>query len=78
MDHQTRSSARQLVRQITALLVSIILNAAVSALLVLYPNDPIPYHTSILTGEAWVLELLTLCKKDWSCKRIVLVILSRV
>ena len=68
MDHQTRSSAWQLVRQHTALLVSIVINAAVSALLVLYPNDPIPYHTSILTGEAWVLELLTGHPKQIYCE----------
>jgi len=68
MDHQTQSSVWQLVCQITALFISIILNSVVSALLVLYPNDPIPYHTSILTGEAWVLELLTGHLKQIYCK----------
>ena len=27
-------------------------------LLFLTPNAPIPFHTSILTGKAWVLELM--------------------
>jgi hypothetical protein len=41
------------------LLVTIILVATVTLLQSLYPHDPIPYHTSILTGEAWVSELMT-------------------
>lgn len=47
----------QQLRQIMALLVSTIV-AAATVLQSLYPRDPIPYHTSILTGEAWVLELM--------------------
>ena len=50
---------RQRLHQTTALLVNIIL-AAASTLQSLYPlsHDSISYHTSILSGEAWVLELM--------------------
>jgi hypothetical protein len=52
-----RQALRQQLQQIT-LLVIIILSAVASALQSLFPSDPIPYHTSVLTGEAWVLELM--------------------
>jgi hypothetical protein len=58
MDHQERHARRQQLRQFTVLVVSAILAAAASVLQSLYPKDPIPYHTSILTGEAWVSELI--------------------
>jgi hypothetical protein len=58
MDYQAQNKRAQQLRQFTALLVSIILAAAASVLQSLYPHDPIPYYTSILTGEAWVLELM--------------------
>jgi hypothetical protein len=57
MDHQVRLAMRQRLRQLTVFLVTSILAAAAAILQSLYPNDPIPYHTSILTGEGWVMEL---------------------
>ena len=68
MDHQARYEMRRRLRHITALLISIVLSAAASALHLLYPNDPIPYHTSILTGEAWVLELMRGHPKQIHCE----------
>lgn len=38
------------------LVVQTIITAAITAV---ETADPIPYHTSALTGEAWVLELIT-------------------
>ena len=45
-------------RQFTVLVTSIIL-AATASLLTPFHQEPEPYHTSILTGEGWVLELLS-------------------
>lgn len=42
-----------------ALVISIVLTATNAMLLVLSSNDPEPYHTSALSGEDWVLELLS-------------------
>jgi hypothetical protein len=53
-----RNALRQQIQQLT-LLVSVIIAAAASVLQALYPNDPIPYHTSILTGKGWVSELMS-------------------
>jgi hypothetical protein len=54
-----RQQMRQRVRQQMAMFMSIILTAIVSLLQSLHSRvDPQPYHTSILTGEGWVLELL--------------------
>ena len=41
------------------MIISIIITATASILESLYHKNPEPYHTSILTGEGWVLELLT-------------------
>lgn len=57
-DHQVRLAMRQCLQQSTVLLVTSILAAAAAILQSLYPNDPIPYHMSILTGEGWVTELV--------------------
>ena len=59
MDPQAHwhNAMRQQLQQFTLLVITI-LSAAVSALQLLYPSYPIPYHTSILTGEAWVPELM--------------------
>ena len=59
---------RQRLHQYTALFISIILAAAAAVLQSLYPHDPLPYHTSILTGEAWVLELLMGHPKHIHCE----------
>ena len=52
---------RERILQYTALLLSLII-CATTALLestqVIGRKDPEPYHTSALTGEAWIIELL--------------------
>jgi hypothetical protein len=62
MDHdnqRAQHAIRQCLLQIATLLVSIIL-AATAAILESYSKkEPEPYHTSILTGDGWVIELLT-------------------
>ncbi len=59
MDHDNQQQRiRERLRLIATLLVSIIL-AATTAILESYSKKPAePYHTSILTGDAWVIELL--------------------
>jgi hypothetical protein len=47
---------RQRIIQYAALIVSIIVSATANILQSLYIREP--YHTSALSGEAWVLELL--------------------
>jgi len=47
---------RQWIIQYAALLVSIIVSTTANILQSLYVREP--YHTSALSGEAWVLELL--------------------
>jgi len=47
---------RQRIIQYAALLVSIIVSTTANILQSLYVREP--YHTSALSGEAWVLELL--------------------
>jgi hypothetical protein len=59
-DNQLAQQAiHQHILQVATLLVSIIL-AATAAILESYSRkEPEPYHTSILTGDGWVIELLT-------------------
>ena len=64
MDHnnqadQAEEEIRRRLVQYAFLFVSIILTATMSILHSVYSREPEPYHTSILTGEGWVLELLT-------------------
>jgi hypothetical protein len=47
---------RQCIIQYAALIVSIVVSATANILQSLYIQEP--YHTSALSGEAWVLELL--------------------
>jgi hypothetical protein len=47
---------RQCIIQYAALIVSIVVSATANILQSLYIREP--YHTSALSGEAWVLELL--------------------
>src|ERR1700678_1185428 len=58
-ERQARHQIRQRLAQLAFLIASIILTAVVSILEATYTQQPEPYHTSILTGQAWVLELLT-------------------
>ena len=61
MDQRNRAQEeiRKRLSQFTFLFVSIILSATLAILSSIYDHEPEPYHTSILSGEAWVLELLT-------------------
>jgi len=45
--------------QYSILLISILISATATVLESLYGKDPEPYHTSVLSGEAWVMELLS-------------------
>ena len=56
---QAQREIRRCLAQYAFLFISIILTATISILHSVYSQVPEPYHTSILTGEAWVLELLT-------------------
>lgn len=49
------STMRRRLLQLVGLLISIILTALPA---LLQPTEPRPYHTSVLTGDAWVVELL--------------------
>jgi hypothetical protein len=42
-----------------ALIFSILITATHSVLESMYSKDPEPYHTSALSGQEWVIELLT-------------------
>jgi hypothetical protein len=41
------------------LVISIVVASMHGILQTIYPKDPEPYHTSALTGQDWVIELLT-------------------
>jgi hypothetical protein len=59
MDH-LRPEIQLRIRQLMALLVSIMICATAAIVEVTIPvrKEPEPYHTSALSGEAWVIELL--------------------
>jgi hypothetical protein len=57
-DNQVRNEIRRRLRQYAILFASIIFTATASILASVYRKEPEPYHTSILTGEGWVMELL--------------------
>jgi hypothetical protein len=57
--NQARQEIRKRLSQFVYLFISIILSATVTILNSVYGREREPYHTSILSGEAWVLELLT-------------------
>jgi hypothetical protein len=57
--NQSRQEIKQQLSQLTFLFVNILLSATVTILNSVYGRKREPYHTSVLTGEAWVLELLT-------------------
>jgi phosphate starvation-inducible membrane PsiE len=56
--NQSRQEIKQRLCQLTFLFVNILLSATVTILNSVYGREREPYHTSVLTGEAWVLELL--------------------
>jgi hypothetical protein len=53
----TQQQTRRRLQQYAALFLSIILSATTALLESVYTTRE-PYHTSILTGEGWVMELL--------------------
>jgi hypothetical protein len=66
-DYQTiQKRALQRLHHYIALFVAIILNGTSSLLLSLTEREP--YHTSILTGEGWVMELLAGHPKRIRCE----------
>ena len=71
-DEEARQAARVLemrrLYQIISLCVSIILGACTSLLQTQSARTREPYHTSVLTGEAWVIELLTGHPKRIRCE----------
>jgi hypothetical protein len=58
-EQQAQREIQRRLTQYAFLFSSIILTANLSILHSVYSQEPQPYHTSILTGEGWVLELLT-------------------
>jgi hypothetical protein len=58
---------KRTLRYIT-LLVNILLAATAHVLLQETPNDPEPYHTSALTGQEWVMELIVGHPKRIRCE----------
>ena len=56
---QARREIRNRLTRLVLLITNIILISVVAILSSVYTNQPEPYHTSILTGQGWVLELLT-------------------
>lgn len=57
-DIQRPPLARDQLVRIVICIVSLLISAASSLLEALYTADPVPYHTSALSGSAWVMELL--------------------
>ena len=53
-----RMQMRRRLHQLLVIFLSIILTATAAVVQPLESRDPEPYHTSILTGEGWVMELL--------------------
>ena len=51
-----RDQRRRLVLQVAGIIINAVIAAIISVVPPLY--DPMPYHTSALTGAMWVLELL--------------------
>jgi hypothetical protein len=67
LDHQhlaalmmnPRPEVRERLLKYMALVISIVVAATHSLLQSIYPKDPELYHTSALSGQDWVIELLT-------------------
>ena len=55
---QNQPCVQQWIIQYAVLLLSILIHASGALVVAMYPRDPEPYHTSVLSGEAWVIELL--------------------
>ena len=55
---QRPEAKKRLIKYVT-LLISILITASGALLESFYSKDPEPYHTSALSGEEWLMELLT-------------------
>ena len=54
-----RAQVRQRAFRYITLLINILLAAATHILISIHiPDDPEPYHTSALTGQEWLIELI--------------------
>lgn len=53
-----RAEVRKCIFHYIALLINILLAATTHLLIQQTPEDPEPYHTSLLTGQEWVMELI--------------------
>ena len=67
-EQQAQREIRPHLAQYAFLIVSIILAATLSILQSVYSKEPEPYHTLILRGEGWVLDLLTGHLEHIRCK----------
>jgi hypothetical protein len=65
---QPRPEVHQRIIQYAILLLSILINASGALVAAMYPRDPEPYHTSALSGEGWVIELITGHPKRIRCE----------
>jgi hypothetical protein len=54
-----RPEVRERLLKCMVLVISIVVASMHGILQMIYPKDPEPYHTSALTGQDWVIELLT-------------------
>ena len=52
-------SRRQVLIQYITLILAIIMNGVTEVMQSTIRKEPEPYHTSILTGQGWVIELIT-------------------
>lgn len=58
MDSEQKTRIRALRRLHQYVTLSITLLLTGTSMLLLSPSEPEPYHTSILTGQGWVMELM--------------------
>jgi len=67
-DEEAQQAIQHCLQQFVVFVVSIILLATTTILNSTYKKEPEPYHTLILTGEGWVIELLTGHPKRIHCE----------
>ena len=65
---QARREIRNRLTRLAFLITHIILSSVIAILSSVYTNQPEQYHTSILIGQGWVLELLTGHSERICCK----------
>src|ERR1700722_8577175 len=57
-EHEHRIQRRRAIRRNICAIMALLMSALITLLQTFSCKDPEPYHTSALTGQAWVLELL--------------------